>query len=63
MRNMTALIEKCDQLLAQELTPESVSTMLDEFDHYREQIIFKAKLNQLNKMTPELLEVFINKGV
>lgn len=60
---MTALMEKIHLVLASEVTPDSVSKLVNELDTDREQLIFKAKLRQQNKLTPEIEEVFTTQGV
>ena len=58
---MTELMNKIDTVVAV-ATKENVADMIYELDNIRDITIFRAKLRQQGKLTPELEEVF-NKGV
>lgn len=58
MKDMTALIEKIDLVLANEVTLNSASQLVDELETNREKLIFKAYLGKANKLTPEIDELF-----
>jgi len=58
MKDMTALVEKINSVLASEVTLDSVSSLVDELETNREQLIFKAYLGKANKLTPEINDLF-----
>jgi len=61
MKHMTELMNKIDPVVA-DATKEKVSQLIYELDNIRDVTIFRAKLRQQGKLTPELEEVF-DKGV
>jgi len=61
MKNMQELMGKIDPVVA-DATKEKVVELIYELDNIRDITIFRAKLRQQGKLTPELEEVF-DKGV